>query len=142
RGVFYAASRDFGSAQIAFDVERQSHYSAFGLDRLDDARNHSTFVVGGNEVVEGVAFQLLDAQRDALFVGIDTKNHGVDLVALLEVANCFFTGVGPGQVGQVHQAVDAARQTDEHAKVSDGLDSAVDFVATFEVDSELFPRIG
>src|SRR5690606_5275669 len=55
--------------------------------------------------------------------------------------NGFFAGLAPGQVGQVHQAVDAARQTDEHTEVGDRLDRAVNLVAALEVDRELFPRI-
>src|SRR5690606_15696587 len=46
-----------------------------------------------------------------------------------------------GQVGQVNQAVDTARQTNEHAEVSDRLDGAANLVATLEVDRELFPRV-
>src|SRR5690606_35083201 len=99
-------------------------------------------VVGGNVVVEGVAFKLLDAQGDALLVGVDGQNHGVDLVALLEVANGFLAGVAPGKIGQMHQAVDAAGQADKHAEVGDRLDGATDLVATLEVDGELFPRVG
>src|SRR5690606_24559159 len=142
RSVFDAAGRDFGSTQIAFDVYRQGNNSAFGLDRLDGARYHGALVVCCDEVVEGVALKLLDAKRDTLFVGIDTQNNVVDLVALLEVANSFFARIGPGQVGKVNQAVDTARQADKYAEVGDGLDGATDLVAALEVDRELFPRVG
>src|SRR5690606_4711800 len=47
----------------------------------------------------------------------------------------------PGQVGQVNQAVDAARQADEHAEVGDRLDRAANLVTTLVVDRELFPRV-
>src|SRR3546814_8439926 len=50
------------------------------------------FRSGGHEVVEGVAFQLFDTQRDAFLVGVDAQNHCVDFVALLEVAHGFFAG--------------------------------------------------
>src|SRR5690606_18227837 len=98
-----------------------------------------TLVVGGNVVVEGIAFQLLDAQGNAFLVGIDGQHHGVDLVALPVVAHGVFAGLAPGKVGQVDQAVDAAGQADEHAEVGDRLDGAMDLVATLEVDRELFP---
>src|SRR5690606_37815975 len=49
---------------------------------------------------------------------------------------------GPGQVGQMHQAIDAARQANEHAEVGDRLDGAVNLVAALEVDRELFPWVG
>ena len=96
----------------------------------------------GGEVGERVAFQLLDAQRDALALDIDAQHHGLDLVALLEVADSFFAGLVPGQVGQVHQTVDATRQADEHAEVGDGLDGALHAVVAAVVLGELLPRVG
>src|SRR5690606_6079845 len=68
--------------------------------------------------------------------------HGVDLVALLEVADSLFAGFRPREVGKVNQAVDAARQADKHAKVGNGLDRAVHLVAALEVRGELFPGVG
>src|SRR5690606_33537135 len=98
-----------------------------------------TLIVSGNVVVEGVAFQLFDAQRDAFLVRVDGKYHRIDLVALLVVANGLFARFAPGQVGKMHQTIDAARQADKHTKVSDRLDRAVNLVTTLEVDRELFP---
>src|SRR3546814_7345339 len=114
--IFDTAGRDFRCAQVAFDVDRQSHDSTLGFDRFDDARNHGALIVGGHEVVEGVAFQLFDTQRDAFLVGVDAQNHCVDFVALLEVAHGFFAGFRPGKVGQVNQAVDAAGQAHNYAE--------------------------
>src|SRR5690606_30798253 len=74
--------------------------------------------------------------------GVDAQNHGVNFVALLEVANGFFASLGPGQVGQVNQTVDAARQTNKHAEVGDGLDATANLVAALEVDGEIFPWVG
>src|SRR5690606_6783386 len=98
-GVLDTAGRDLGSTQIAFDVDGQRDHRALGLDRLHGARNNGALVVGGDEVVERIAVELLDAQRDTLFVGVDAQHNSVDFVALLEVADGFFAGVGPGQVG-------------------------------------------
>src|SRR5690606_3900575 len=140
-GVFNATGGDFGSTQVAFDVYRQGDHGALGLNRLDHTLNYAALVIGGNVVVEGVAFQLLDTQGDTLFLGVDGQDHGFDFVALLVVADGFFAGLAPGQIGQVNQAVDAAGQTHEHAEVGDRLDGATDLVTTLEVDGELFPRI-
>src|SRR5690606_39026109 len=71
-----------------------------------------------------------------------TQHHRVDLVAFLEVAHGFFARLGPGDIRQVHQAVDAAGQADEHAKVGDGLDRTMDLVATLEVGGEVLPGVG
>ena len=62
-------------------------------------------------------------------------------LALLVVAHGFFAGLVPGEVGQVHQAVDAAGQADEHAEVGDRLDLARDLVALLVVRGELLPRV-
>src|SRR5690606_21307994 len=140
-GVLDAARGDLGGAQVALDVDRQGDDRALGLDRLDHALHHGALVIGSDVVVERIAFQLLDAQRDAFLVGVDAQHHGFDFVALLEVADGLFAGFGPGQVGQVHQAVDAAGQADEHAEVGDRLDGATDLVATLEVGGELFPGV-
>ena len=42
----------------------------------------------------------------------------------------------------MHQTVDAAFQTDEHAEVGDGLDRALNFIALLVVEREVVPRIG
>src|SRR5699024_2104965 len=98
-------------------------------------------VVGGHEVVEWIAFELLDAQGNAFLVGVDTQNNGFDLFAFLEVAYSFFAGLGPGKIGQVNQTIDTARQAHKHAEVGNGLDGALYLVATGEVYGELFPGI-
>ena len=51
------------------------------------------------EVVEWVAFELLDTQGNALALDIDCQHDGFQFVAFLELANSFFASVGPGQVG-------------------------------------------
>ena len=108
---------------------------------MTDAVNDRALVVHGDEVVERVAFQLLDAQRNALALDVDGQNDGFHFVALLVLANGFFAGFRPRQVRQVNQTVDAARQTDEHAEVGDRLDRAADFVALLVSCGEVVPRI-
>ena len=73
--------------------------------------------------------------------GIDRQHHGLQLVALLVAAQGLLAGLVPGDVGQMHQAVDTAVQTDEDAEVGDGLDLAGDVVALLVGDGELVPGI-
>ena len=61
--------------------------------------------------------------------------------AFLVVAHRFLAGPVPGNVGQVHEAVDTARQADEDAEVGDRLDLAADAVAAIEALGEFAPRI-
>ncbi len=90
---------------------------------------------------ERVLRQLLDAERDALALGVDRDDDRLDRLALLVAAHGFFAGDVPGEVGQVHQAVDAAGQADEQAEVGDGTDLAADLVAAVGVVGELAPRV-
>ena len=48
-----------------------------------------------NEVGERIAFELLDAERNALALDIDGEHDGFDLLTFLEVAYSGFTGLGP-----------------------------------------------
>src|SRR5690606_8074746 len=52
-----------------------------------------------------------------------------------------FAGHVPRDVGQVHEAVDAALETDEDAEVGDRLDLALHAVAAVHVRGELGPRV-
>src|SRR5262249_40250549 len=99
-------------------------------------------VVERDEAGERILVELLDAEADALALDVDAEHDRLDLLALLVVAHRGLAGLVPRQVGQVHQAVDALRQADEHAEVGDRLDRALDLVAALDVGSEFFPRIG
>jgi hypothetical protein len=78
----------------------------------------------GDVARERILRELLDAERDALALRIDRQHHGLDELALLVAAHGFFARDVPGDVRQVHQAVDAAVQADEDAEVGDRLDLA------------------
>ena len=97
--------------------------------------------MGADEVGERIAAHLLDAEGDAFTIGVDAENDGFEFVALLVLADGFFTGFVPGKVGEVNQTVDAAGQADEHAEVGDRLDLTGDLVALLVGLSEVFPRI-
>ena len=90
---------------------------------------------------ERILRQLLDAERDALALRVDRDDDRLDRLALLVLAHGFLAGDVPGEVGQVHQAVDAAGQADEQAEVGDRTDLAADLVAAVVVVGELAPRI-
>ena len=71
-----------------------------------------------------VVAELLDAQRDAVLLGVELQHLGGDFLADLH----HFARVAhaaPGHVGDVQQAVDAA-EVDERAVLGDVLDHAVD----------------
>ena len=70
--------------------------------------------------------ELLDAERDAFLLDIDVQHLGLDHLALFIGLDRFFAGLGPGQVGQMHHAVDILVQADEQAELGDRLDLAFD----------------
>src|SRR6266571_4500935 len=141
-GVLDAVAGDLGGAQVALEVAAHGDDRPLGVDRLDGPRNELAFFVARDEVVERIAFELLDAERDALALDVDREHLGLDLLALLEIAHRLLAGQRPGEVGKVHQAVDPALEPDENAEVRDRLDRAADLVPLLEVHSELFPGIG
>ena len=117
--VLDALARHFGYAQVTLDVAHQRDYRALGVDRLHRALHDAVLLMRGDVIGEGVAVHLFDAEGDALALGVDRQHHRLDFVALLVVAHRLLAGGAPGQVRQMHQAVDAARQSDEHAEIGD-----------------------
>ncbi len=97
--------------------------------------------MGRKPVRERILFELLDAERDTLTLCIDGKHRRLDLLALLVVAHGFFAGQIPGDVGEVHKAIDAAVQTDKDAEVGDRLDLARHLVVAIERRRKLGPRV-
>jgi predicted RNA-binding protein with RPS1 domain len=112
--------------QLNDDVTGYLRASEISRDRVEDARN---VLKEGDEV-------------SAMIINVDRQHHRLDFLGLLEVLHRLFAGVRPGQVGQVHQAVDAAGQADEHAEVGDRLDLAFHLVALLVLAREVFPRVG
>src|SRR5262249_47166578 len=90
---------------------------------------------------EGVLRQLFNAEGDPLALRIDRQHHGFQLLPLLVVAHRFLARLVPGDVREVHQAVDVARQPDEDTEIGDRFDLAGHLVATVVVLGELLPGI-
>ena len=98
--------------------------------------------MGAGKGRERITAQLLDAEADAFAVGVDCENHGFDFVALLVLTDGFFARFVPGEVREVHEAVNAAGQSDEHTEVGDGLDLALHLVALLVALVEFLPGVG
>ena len=61
-----------------------------------------------NVVHEWIAFELFDAQGDALFVHVDGQDNGFHFLTFFVVAQSRFRGFLPRQVRHVYQTVDTA----------------------------------
>ena len=124
------------------DITGHADDGAARIDFADDAAHHRTTRVVSDVARERVLGHLLDAQRDALALGVDGQHHGFQQLTLLVAAHSLFARDVPGDIGQVHQTVYVARQADEDTEVGDRLDLARNAIATVVVLSELSPRVG
>src|SRR3954462_3672792 len=90
---------------------------------------------------EGIALELLDAERDALLFDIDIEHDGLDHVALLEVVDDLLARKLPVEVGQMDHAVDVAVETEEQTELGLVLDLAFDGRTDRELLNEDFPGV-
>src|SRR5690606_34064311 len=118
------------------------HRGALGVDLLHDALHDAALRLLRDEQRQRVLVELLHAERDSLALGIDREHDRLELLALLVVAHRLLAGHVPGEIGEMDETVDAARQPDEDAEVRDRLDLARDSIALLVVLGELGPRIG
>src|ERR1700722_12625479 len=140
--VLDTVATELGSPQLAFDPVAEVDDGTARIHVLHDALDDRSLGVLSDVGGERVLRQLLDAQRDTLPLRVDRQHHRLELVALGVVAHRFLTRHIPGDVGQVHQAVDVALQADKDAEVGDRLDLTGHLVATVVVLGELLPRVG
>ena len=92
-------------------------------DQLGDLAGHDLpDLVGPGELLPRVFLGRLERQGDALAVHVDVEHLDRDLLADLDDLGGV-VDVLPGQLGDVHQAVDAA-EVDERAEVDDARDHA------------------
>src|SRR5690554_3101150 len=140
--IFDTVGADFRRFEHGDHVSGQFHVSFLGVDFHDTAANDGAFVVHRQVFGDRIGIQLLDTQRDALALGVDREDDGFRFVALLEAAYGFFTGLGPGEVGEVNQTVDTSFQTDKDTEVGDRLDGTGNAVALVVIGVEGFPRVG
>ena len=92
-------------------------------------------------VCPGVFLHLLEAQGDALLFLIDAEDDRLDVFALLEHFRRVADLLGPRQVGDVQQAVDAFFDLDERAVVGDVADLALDHRAGRIFLGHAFPGV-
>ena len=90
---------------------------------------------------ERIAFELLDAERDALLLDVDVEHLGAHLVAFLVLLDDLLAGTLPVEVGEVDHAVDVAVEAEEQAELGLVLDLALDDRAGRILLDEDLPRI-
>src|SRR4030088_3033638 len=119
---------------------RDLHLDA-GFLHFEHFAGHDRALLDVARLGEGVAFELLDAERDALLFDIDVEHHGLDHVALLEVVDHLLARKLPVEVGQMDHAVDVAFEPEEQAELGLVLDLAFDRRSHREFLDEHLPWI-
>src|SRR5260221_1127870 len=119
---------------------RDLHLDA-GFLHFEHFAGHDRALLDVARLGEGVAFELLDAERDALLFDIDVEHHGLDHVALLEVVDDLFARKLPVEVGQMDHAGDVAFEAEKQTELGLVLDFAFDGGADRELLDEDLPGI-
>src|SRR5262245_20318925 len=93
------------------------------------------------ELVPGVRLEVLDRERKATILDIDRCDDRFDLLILLERLRRMFDALGPGDVGDVDEAVDTVFNLDERAEVGQVADAALDPGPDAVAIGQRFPRV-
>src|SRR5450759_258297 len=117
--ILDAVTPEFGRAQLSLDTITEIDDRAARIDLFHDATHDRALGVFRDIGRKRILRELLDAERNALPFRVDCQHHGLELLALLVVAYRLFARLIPGNIGQVHKAVDVALQADENAEVGD-----------------------
>src|SRR5438067_2381137 len=88
------------------------------------AGHHVTHPMLGKERIPDVGLELLHAQRKPAILRFDAEDNRTDLFALLEHVRRMLDPLGPAQVRDMHQAIDAVLDLDERSEVSEIADPA------------------
>src|SRR6185437_16182662 len=112
-----------------------------GILHLQDFAGHDRTLLDIARFCKRIAFELLDAKRDALLLDIDIEDDSLDAIALLVIIDDLLARKLPVEVGQVDHAVDVALETKEQAEFGLVLDLAFDRRTDRELLDEDFPGI-
>src|SRR5579884_3081109 len=131
-GIVDALLGDVVGAQVALHAFGELDGRTPGIDLLDPAADDAAARMRRHVLAERILLELR----------IDREHDRLDRVALLELAHQVLAAALPGDVRQMHEAVDAALEADEDAEIGDRLDLAADPVALLVHGGEGLPRIG
>jgi len=110
-----------------------SYAQHFAVDHIAD-------VVGLEERFPHIGLKLLYAQRQPALVRLNGQHHGLHAITLLQHFGRMLHALGPAQVADVHQAVDAVFDFDEGSEVSQIANLAFDDAAWERLQRTLTPE--
>ena len=125
----------------AFDafVELDERAEVGHADHL--AFNGAAHLVPGEEVFPDVGGELLEAERQALVLGVDAEHHRLDDITLLEHFARVLDALAPRHVRDVDQAVDVFFDFHERTELGQVTDLALDLRANRVLLGQLVPRV-
>src|SRR3989475_3403456 len=140
--VLHALVAQFADVHEALDAGLDLHERA-EVGHLGDLALHpaSDRVLGG-QLGPWIRMELLDAEGEPLVLHVDVQHHSLHLVALLVEVARVLDALGPGDVADVHQAVDSLLHAHEDAEVGDVAHLAADDRADRVLLLEQGPGIG
>src|SRR5581483_967094 len=93
------------------------------------------------EGVPHVRLKLLDAEREAAILGFDAEHDCLNFFALLQYFAGVLDALGPGEIANVDEAVDAVLDLDEGAEVGKVTDAALDDCTGGVLVFEMLPGV-
>src|SRR3954469_6647649 len=139
--LIVAVAGEFGALDEGGEVGADDLHLDPAFLHLQHFAGHHGALLDVAGLGERIAFQLLDAERDAFLFDIDVEHDGFHRVALLEIVDPLLARKLPVEVGQMHHAVDVAFQPQEQAELGLVLDLALDHRPDREFLDEHFPRV-
>src|SRR3954451_9724415 len=111
------------------------------LLHFDHFAGHDRALLDIARLGEGVAFELLDAERNTLLLDVHIEHHGLHHVALLVVVDHLLARLLPVEVGEMDHAVDVALEAQEQTEFGLVLDLALDRRTGRVTFDEDLPRV-
>src|SRR5579863_5732542 len=141
RGVAIDRIAGFGDVAKTLDALGNFNERAELRGAQNLAVDHVAHAVRGEEALPDIGLQLLDAQREAAILRLNAENHGLDLFSLLHDFRGMLDALGPAQVRDMDEAVDAIFDFDEGAEVGEIAHAAFDDCAHGIFFDQAFPGI-
>src|SRR5581483_7463302 len=125
-GVGIARIASLGDMAQALDSFRDLDEGAELRGTQHLAMHHIAYTMRGEEALPHVGLELLDAQAQAAVLRLNAENNSLQLFALLDHFGGVLHALGPAQIRDVHQTIDAVLDLDERAEVGEIADAAFD----------------
>src|SRR5882757_9581888 len=103
--------------------------------------HHIARLVSGHEPVPGVRFEILDREREATILDVDTRDHRFDLLSFLQYFAGVFDSARPGDVRHVHETINTVFDFDERPKVGEIADATLDSRTNLIALMQSAPRV-